>query len=208
MKKSILLLLMLSLGFATPKAQAQEWYDDERCSIDWMNFYAKIFGGANFLQRTLIDGNRASYRTGYIISGSVGYYCLYGFRLEGEYAFRANDIHGIQFNTQGSSNNGHLHNSSFMANLYWDLPSCLWGYRFCYVEPYVGAGLGYDFYKMHSSNDLVIFDQNWRHLSWQAMVGVAYPICRNTDINLEYKFHDGGNHFFSHSLGIGVVLHW
>ena len=37
------------------------------------NFYAKILGGANFLQNTTIEGNKATYQTGYIVAGSLGY---------------------------------------------------------------------------------------------------------------------------------------
>ena len=53
------------------------------CCVDETNFYAKILGGANFLQNTKIDGNKSTYQTGYIIAGSLGYCWCYGLRLEG-----------------------------------------------------------------------------------------------------------------------------
>src|SRR5882757_9938977 len=86
MKKNILLPLMSLLFFMTADAQAKE----SRCASG-MNFYAKILGGANFLQSTTTDGNKSTFHTGYIFSGSLGYcWSNYGLRLEAEYAFRRN----------------------------------------------------------------------------------------------------------------------
>ena len=75
MKKNIPLLLMSLLFFMAADAQAQEVakLHEDSCCIDKTNFYAKIFGGANFLQNTTIEGNKATYQTGYIVAGSLGY---------------------------------------------------------------------------------------------------------------------------------------
>ncbi len=78
MKKNILLLLMSLLFFMAADAQAQEWCagrpaDEDSCCVDETNFYAKILGGANFLQNTTIEGNKSTYQTGYIVAGSLGY---------------------------------------------------------------------------------------------------------------------------------------
>lgn len=185
MKKTILHLVIFILVAA--KAQAQE-----------TNFYAKIFGGANFLQNTTITGNKSKYDTGYIIAGSLGYHWCYGLRLEGEYAYRRNSIKKIHFFGEGSSNRGRFQTSSCMANLLWDLP--LWD-----IRPFIGAGIGYDFQRMHSSNSRIIFSQKWNHFAWQLMAGLAYPIFCNTEITLEYEFHQGGCHFRNHSVGVGFL---
>jgi opacity protein-like surface antigen len=201
MKKNILQLLMPILFFMAADSQAKD-----SCCVDEMNFYAKVLGGANFLQNTTINGNKATYQTGYIIAGSLGYcWRYYGLRLEGEYAFRRNDISKIHFITEGSSKHGNFQTSSFMANLLWDLPLCSWGCAFWNIQPFIGAGIGDDFQKMHSSNSRIVFNQKWNRLSWQAMAGFSYPIFRNTEITLEYKFHEGGSHFYNHSVGVGLV---
>lgn len=206
MKKNILLPLMSLLCFMTADAQAQEQCVEESHCDDGMNFYAKIFGGANFLQSTTIDGNKATYQTGYIFAGSLGYsWNDYGLRLEFEYAFRRNAISKIHFVTQGFSKHGHFQTSSYMANLLWYLPLCSWGCAFWDIQPFIGAGIGDDFQKMHSSNSLIVFNQKWNHFSWQAMAGLAYPIFHNTEIAVEYKFHQGGSHFYNHSFGVGLV---
>jgi opacity protein-like surface antigen len=187
------------LFFMAADAQAQE------CCIDKTNFYAKILGGANFLQYTEVDYNKSTYQPGYIIAGSLGYCWRYGLCLEAEYAFRRNAIRKINFFIEGFSKDGHFQASSYMANLLWDLPLSSWGYAFWNIQPFIGAGIGYDFQQMHATNSRVIFTQKWNHFSWQMMAGLAYPIFCNTEIALEYKFHQGGSHFNNHSIGVGLV---
>lgn len=206
MKKNILLFLMTILFFTASDAQAllmvtdkqpQERHEED--CVDGMNFYAKVFSGPNFLQNTTIEGNKAAYNTGYVISGSLGYCWPCGLRLEAEYAFRRNGIRNIHFVGQGSSKHGYFEASSYMANL------SSWGCPLWNIQAFVGAGIGYDFQHMHSSNSLVIFNQKWNQFSWQLMTGLVYPIFRNTELTLEYKFHQGGSHFYNHSIGIGLV---
>ena len=40
----------------------------------------------------------------------------------------------------------------------------------------------------------------------RVMAGLAYPIFCNTEITLEYKFHQGGCHFHNHSIGVGLRI--
>jgi opacity protein-like surface antigen len=204
MKKNILPLLLSLLFFMAADTQAQEWcnedfccYEDS-CCVDKTNFYAKILGGVNFLHNTSKDENKSTYETGYIIAGTLGYCWRNGLRLEAEYAFRRNAIRKIHFFVEGFSKHGHFQASSYMANL-------LWGCEFWNIQPFVGAGIGYDFQQMHASNTRIIFKQKWNHFSWQLMAGLAYPIFCNTEMTLEYTFHQGGCHFNNHSLGVGLV---
>jgi opacity protein-like surface antigen len=206
MKKNILLPLMSLVFFMAADVQAQEQPAKSSSCVDEMNFYAKILGGANFLQDTTINGNKTTYETGYVFSGSLGYcWRYYGLRLEGEYAFRRNAISRIHFITQGSSTRGHFQTSSYMANFLWDLPLCAWGAASWKIQPFMGAGLGCDLQQMHSSNSRIVFSQKWTRLSWQVMAGFSYPIFRNAEISLEYKFHEGGSHFYNHSVGVGLT---
>lgn len=207
MNKNTLLLLMSLLFFMTADAQAQEWCDEDISCIDETNFYVKIFGGANFLQNTAIEDNKSKYQTGYIIAGSLGY-CWNGLHLEAEYAYRRNAIRKIHFIREGFSKHGHFQTSSYMANLLWELPLSSWGCAFWDIQPFIGAGIGYDFQQMHSSNSRIIFNQRWNHFSWQVMTGLAYQIFCNTEIALEYKFHQGGCHFYNHSVGVGLAYHF
>lgn len=205
MKKNTLLLLVTLLFSMPADSQAQECCAEDFCCVNERNFYAKFLSGVNFLQNIAIDGNKSTYQTGYIIAGSLGYCWHCGLRLEAEFAFRRNAIKKIHFFEEGLSKNGHYQDSSYMANLLWDLPLSSWGCAFRSIQSFIGAGIGYDFQKMLSSNSRINFTQKWRKFSWQVMAGLAYPLFCNTEMTLEYKFHQGGCHFYNHSLGVGLV---
>lgn len=214
MKKNILLLLMLSFLFMAVGVQAQDWCVEdsyayeENCCVDETHFYAKILGGVNFLQNTVLDGNRSTYQTGYIIAGSLGYYLTDDLCVEFEYAFRRDAIKKIDFFVEGSSTLGNYQASSCMVNLLWDLPLPLWEcalWECALWKPFIGAGIGCDFQRMHASNSRIVFHQKWNHFSWQMMTGLTSPFFCDTEITLEYKFHHGGSHFYNHSLGVGLV---
>jgi opacity protein-like surface antigen len=214
MKKNFLLLLMTYSFFMAADVQTQEWctqeyccYEDS-CCVDESNFYAKIFAGANFLQNTTINENNTTYQAGYIVGGSLGYCWRYGLCVEGEYAYRRNEISKIHFFGQGSSNHGHLQTSSCMANLLWNVPLSSMGCACWNIHPFFGAGIGYDFQQMHSTSSRIDFSQKWKHFSWQVMAGLAYPIFCNTDITLEYKYHQSGNHFYNHAIGFGLAYNF
>jgi opacity protein-like surface antigen len=207
MKKQFLLLCTSLLCAIASDATAQEGPIHESCCADRNNLYAKVFGGANFLQSTSLSGNDATYNAGYIVAGSLGYSWRYGLRVEGEYAFRRNMIDEITFVTQGYSNSGYFQTSSYMANILWYMPLSLWGCRCEKFRPLVGAGVGYDFQQMSASNSRIIFNQKWYVFSWQAIAGIAYRLFYNTEVSLEYKFHQG-NHFYNHAIGVGLAYQY
>lgn len=204
MKKNNLLLLMSFLLLMTAQAQASEECDEGFCCVNKTNLYAKILAGANLLQNATTNENRSYYQTGYMIGGSLGFNWRYGLSLEGEYAYRRNGIRKIHLFGQDSSHHGHLQSSSAMANLLWDLPLSSWGCPCWNIQPFIGAGIGCDFQQMHSTNSRINFHQKWNCFSWQMMAGLAYQVFRNTEMTLEYKFHQGG-HFYNHTIGIGLV---
>lgn len=193
--KKMMLIPLTTLLFLKP-AEAQ---DKESSCRDDMNFYAKALGGWNFLQDSKTNGNKASYKTGYIIDGSLGYsWRHYGLRFESEYAYRRNGISKINFTADGSSKNGHFRTSSVMGNVLWDFP-------FCTITPFIGMGVGADFQKMHAKNRRIVFNQKWTHFAWQAIAGFSFPIFCNTELTVEYKFHQGGTAFNNHAIGAGLV---
>lgn len=199
MKKMISSIFMSLSCFMLIDVQADDWCVEDPCCFDESSLYAKLFAGANFLQNTSISGNKATYETGYIISGSLGYRFCSDFRAEAEYAYRRNEIRKIRFISEGDSKRGHFQSSSVMANLYWDVPLC------CWFQTFIGAGIGYDFQQMHASNTRVVFDQKWRHFAWQLMAGAFYPVFCNTELSVEYRFHQAGCNFYNHSIGVGLT---
>ena len=204
-RSNILLLLMSFSSLTAAYPYYEESSDEKQFCVEQTNFSAKFLSGANFLQHSTTDGNKATFKAGYIIDGSLSYCWSSGLSLEAEYAFRRNGIKKIDFSIEGCSNCGHFKTSSCMANLLWGLPLSSCGCVWWKIQPFIGIGLGYDFQQMHSSNARIIFCQKWNSLAWQAMAGFAYPISCNTNMTLEYKFHQGGHHFYNHSVGIGIV---
>lgn len=205
MKKNILFLLTSLLLFKAADVKAQEECTEDLCFVNGTDFYARILGGVNFLQNTTLNGNKATYQAGYIISGSLGYSWCYGLCLEFEYAFRRNAISKVHFFNGEASRNGHVEASSYMANLVWNLPLSDWGCMLSNIQPFVGAGVGYDFHRMHSTNSRIVFNQRWKQVSWQVMTGLAFPIFCNAEMTLEYKFHRGSRHFYNQSVGVGFA---
>jgi opacity protein-like surface antigen len=200
MKKHILPVFILFL--MAINAHAQGWLKSDPCCVDVANFYTKIYSGADSLQNTSIGKNKSRFKPGYVIGGSLGCRWSNDLSLEFEYAFRRNDIREMHFFGQGFGNHGHFQTSSYMANLYWGLPiSC------CSIKPFMGLGVGYDSQQLRSSNSRIIFRQNWNHFSWQAIAGLSLPIFCNTEMSVEYKFHQGGCKFYNHSVGIGLIYH-
>lgn len=209
MKKKIAsLLLMLLCGFSA-YTQA-EMYDncccEDSCCEDTSNFYAEVFGGANFLQTEKNGGIKSDFQTGYIVSGSLGYNWRYGLRLEAEYAFRRNQYRKVHFFGRSFHLHGHFQSSSYMANLLWDLPLCNWGIDLWNITPFIGGGIGYDCQQLHAKNEGLIFNTTAKGFAWQVLAGLGYPITCNMDISVEYKFHQGRFcHLYNHSVGVGLT---
>lgn len=206
--KKILTLLLATFCF---NAYA---HNDSCCDyfcddFDFRNsnrFYAEIFGGANFLQSRKNDGIKTDYKTGYIVSGSLGYRWCYGIRTEFEYAFRRNSLRHVHFFGRSFELSGHFQSSSYMANMIWDLPLVAWGCNLWNIQPFFGGGIGYDVQRIHASSEGLFFKQDKKQFAWQFIAGFAYPILCNVDISLEYKYHKGGfKHLNSQSVGIGLT---
>lgn len=195
MKKIVLALLAMHICLSF-YAFADE-YDDT-------GFYAKLFGGVNLLQTENHSGIKPSFHPGYMVSGAVGYQWCHQLRAEFEYAFRRNIMSRIHFFGQDFKTKGSFQSSSYMANLLWD---CLtWDCVLRYVQPFVGAGIGYDVQQFHTGEEGFRLNQNRKGFAWQLMAGFNYPICSNTEISLEYKFHKGPlENIYSHVIGIGFT---
>lgn len=141
--KNFLFILAAIFALTTSQAGADE------------GLYAGVFGGANWLE---ISNSRAkaNFDVGYIVGGSIGYRWCGGLRLEGEIAYRNNQIKSAHLkrhhrecdreckaHDSSSSKNdnrlkGHFHTVSYMANVLYDYP-----FECSPWKVYVGGGIGY-----------------------------------------------------------------
>jgi opacity protein-like surface antigen len=206
--KRFILSFIACLSFCVYAGAYEGAWDDCCCEND-TPFYAEVFGGANFLQTEKRHGVKSDFDTGYIVSGSLGYRWCYGFRLEAEYAYRRNTFRKLHFYGEDFRTHGHFQSSSYMGNLIWDLPLSDWGCGCWDLQPFIGGGVGYDYQLVRAHEDDFNVKLRKKHFSWQVIAGIFYPIFCNTNISVEYKYHQGGfRHLYCHSVGVGLTYNF
>lgn len=175
------------------------------CDDQQNNYYAEIFGGANFIQSNRRSHVKSSFKTGYTIAASIGYKWCYGIRWEAEYAFRRNQVKNIHFFGRSFGSNGHYQSSSYMANLFWDIPLKCWGLDAYGLRPFIGGGIGWDYQILRARRHHTTFRDSKKHFAWQGMAGLTLPLYFHTDLSLEYRYHQGGlTYLHNHTVGVGV----
>ncbi len=195
--KKILLLTILFAAFLVPQCVK---------AVDMEGFYVGATGAADFLSNTGrghrhsgsgdYSGrrNRNRYDTGFFGAIDLGYRWCSGLRLEAEVAYRYNRQRRNRHNSYTDygfrNRRGHRDVWAAMVNVLYDINMC-----WC-VEPYVGVGLGYAHVRneRHHSNFTTGGYGNNRNrkndndFAWQVIAGIAYPVCDNIDLAVEYRF--------------------
>jgi len=205
--KKFILLSILSMMFAM-NTHAQTAFQGDCCpTIDCCetpDFYVKGLAGLNFIQ-IRNHGFTSNVKTGYILTAAVGYRLGYDLRAEAEYSYRRNRLKHI---------NGNINASSYMANVIWDMPLDQYNCSCFDFQPYVGVGIGYDVQQISVSTrtkrgSKASFHNSKKSFAWQLMTGVSYPVYTNTDMSLEYKFHQAtSTRLYDHSVGVGVTYNF
>lgn len=220
MKKKFTLLMasMMLLGASA----AQAWTDagccyEDPCCEDQTGFYIGGFGGASFISTSKSCGrNKRHFDTGYVLSASLGYRWCHNVRVEFEYAYRNNKVRhrNSSIIARDGESCGKKHRSFFqnayMFNGIYDLDMCN---DWC-VKPYIGAGIGYaqnrnGHHNFHNFD--AVSSESRRHrrdkngLAWQIIAGLAYPICDEVDLSIEYRFFKARDHHLSNNdIGVGL----
>lgn len=216
MRKFFASFLALGMFLGSSQLHAQvcddlDYYEEDACCetpcCDLNNsFYAKVFGGANIVQTNKQDGVTNHFKTGYLLSGALGYNWRYGLSVEAEFTYRRNEQKNIKFFGRDFHIHGHYQSSSVMANLIWNIPLCNWRWQFWGLKPFVGAGVGYDLQRIHAKTEGISYRNTEKHFAWQVMAGVLFPAFCNIDISLEYRFHKGGfKKLYENAVGIGIL---
>lgn len=172
MKKLLTVVGAAALSCLAGAAQAQNWY----------------VGGYGALNLTH-DGNangtdNVVYDLGFGIGGVAGYATGNGIRLEGELAYRQNDIDTINGVAVGAD----ISSSALMANALFDI-----GTQTSF-KPHIGAGLGIARATIETGG-LSFTDTV---LAGQIILGVDYMMAPDLALMVDYRL------FFTEDLGFGA----
>lgn len=184
--KNLILLLMTSLIFIST-SNAQDIIEQNECVempliVEENNFYIKALGGVNFIE------TRWKSRTinpGLFISGALGYHYNDEIRLETEFSKRSNTSFYRQYWGYNKINS---ETTSCMINVLWDIPTAQ-NFSFYNFNPFLGLGLGADFYGTITPN-----------FTWQFICGIKRPIDKKIDISFEYIVHRSNQ-----SVALGLI---
>lgn len=161
------------------------------------NFYAGVFGGANWLQHTR---SHEKTRTGYLVGFDLGYRWCGGFRTEFEFAYR-NNQRRHRFDDSLTSHRHHTNNYAALINAryYWEDIDC-WN-----VKPFIGAGIGVASEKRRG-NDCNHSSKRRCSFAWQILAGIAYPVNDCVELELAYRFFNITRikKSYNHGLTLGV----
>lgn len=176
------------------------------CPYDSDYFYAQVSGGANFIKIEKEHGIKPHLRTGYVVSGALGYHWHRGLSLEAEYAYRRSSQSSFWYYGQSFRIPGHFWSSSYMANALLDLPLCdLWPV-FERFLPFLGGGVGYDVQHLQAHAHEFVWRRSDKGFAWQLIAGLSYEMMYNTAFGLVYKFHKGPiSAIDNHSLEVGFT---
>lgn len=128
----------------------------------------------------------SKFDSGFVAGARVGYE-MGPWRFEGEYAYRRNDLNGINWgglDIAGATGNRQSHalmaNLLYSFNLGWPIP----------LTPHLGAGIGgVNLIDEASAPGFGKFfdDSDWQ-FGYQAIAGLRYNITPNVALDLEYRY--------------------
>ena len=172
MKKITAMIGAVALSGLAGAAQAQGWY-------------AGGYGAMSYTHDGYANGtDLMTYDIGYGLGGFVGYAMANGFRVEGELAYRSNDIESIAGTAVGMN----MSNVALMANVLYDFNMQ------SSVKPHVGGGLGIATGTVDDAG--VEYDSTV--VAGQFILGVDYAMAPDLALVADYRL------FFTEDMGFGA----
>jgi opacity protein-like surface antigen len=172
MKKLATIAGAITLSCLTGAAQAQNWY-------------VGGYGAMNYTHDGDANGNeKMVYDLGFGVGGMVGYAMANGLRLEGEIAYRSNDIDTLN----GVSIGADMTSWAFMANALYDINTQ------SSLRPHIGGGLGV----VRGTVETGGFEFSDTVLAAQFIVGVDYVVAPDLALVLDFR------HMRTEDLGLGA----
>ncbi len=177
LKRTLALAALMAGGSAVAnQAQATEgWYGriDGGYSVD----------GALEVEEDDFGVDEFEFENDWMAAGGVGYAFANGLRLEGELAYRNNEIEDSDAEAEATS---------AMLNLLYDFNR---GGRF---EPYLGVGVGYGDVDV----DDIASDSG---IAYQAMAGIAIGLTERLDLDIGYRYFVVPDLEYSFTENLGCV---
>lgn len=141
-------------------------------------FYLKGSSGANWL-----DSANDNCEIGYVVTGSAGYKFCNGFSLEGEYGYYKNKkkfkttlFTGPEYFDVPEASS--LSTQTFLLRVLYDFP-----FNFYNIKPYAGWGVGYAWGTATKK-----YDKKNSGFAWDIIGGLAYPVGKKFEIDLETRY--------------------
>lgn len=172
--------------------------------------YVSGFLGVNVLADSNLGGGlELTYDAGLAVSGAVGYGVTPNVRVEGELAFRSNDLDELCFGSLCGDAGDSMSAFTFMANAFYDFDTgSSW-------RPYVGGGLGIAVVTLDpatgSEDDDTVF-------AGQLGAGVGFDITPQVILTFDYRlivtedptFSTLGftSEYLGHTLAVGARFHF
>lgn len=169
-------LSLAALLFAAPSiAAAKEgWYG--RADIGW-----SVDGALE------VSGTDLDFEDDWSAHLGAGYAFANGFRVEGELARRENEFESFP---------GEARATSLMLNAFYDF------HREGRIRPYVGVGVGGANIEAEGGVGPISFDDDDTVFAYQALVGVAFEITEQLDLDVGYRYFVAPDAGFSGTFDI------
>ena len=172
MKRVAALVGAVMLACTASAAQAQNWY-------------VGGYGGMNFTHDGDANGNEnVVYDLGLGFGGIIGYVMGSGLRVEGEIAYRWNDIDTID----GAPSGSEISSWAFMGNVLYDINTQ------SSLTPHIGGGLGIARATVETGG-LEFSDTVF---AAQLIAGADYNVAPDLALTVDYRL------FFTEDLGLGA----
>lgn len=216
MRKSFICAVLASVMFTTAASADGEYPPS--------GLYASGQGGFSFLTNADVSSTALApftaeleFDTGFNLGAAVGYRSKYGFRVEGEYSYRAADIDSICVSGLGcgalaaAGASGDVSAHSLMANFWWE-PD-LSGGR---ILPYAGGGVGVSFMSVDASATGTSGSSDATAFTYQLGAGVGYALTPDLVGFIDYRWLAAPDADFdgidvdlgSHNLSVGLRYHF
>ena len=140
---------------------------------------------------------KISFDVGWVGVASLGWGFGNGLRAEVEGNYRTNDVDEVRFLGQRAASGGRVRSYGVMGNAFYDFDPGFFGVGPSFVQPYLGAGVGYvwtEYQKLRASAAglTVTLDDTDGRFAFQGIAGVAAPLTwlgvRGLTLTAEYRF--------------------